>query len=170
MTVNFKKLHPYAVIPTKAHDDDAGFDLTAVSFTCDCYGNYVYDTGIAVEIPRGYVGLLFPRSSSSKTDLVMANCVGVIDSNYRGCISAKFKSTIRVAIISTMVKLFLNRKFPKLFPYPAKIGVNNTAHRYEVGERVAQLIIMPYPEVEFVEVDELSDTERGTGSYGSTGR
>ena len=81
MKVRFKKLEDGAVAPSRAHDTDAGFDLTAVSVSEDRKRNIVtYGTGIAVEIPDGYVGLIFPRSSAYKHQLELANCVGVIDS------------------------------------------------------------------------------------------
>ncbi len=141
MKVRFKKLVENAVIPTKAHATDAGFDLTATSVKYDeVSNNYVYGTGIAVEIPQGYVGLVFPRSSVYKTGTMLTNCVGVIDSGYRGEIKARF------------------------------VGTNGNGKVYDVGDRIAQLIIMPYPDVEFVEADSLEDSDRGTGGYGSTGR
>ena len=140
MKVKIKKLVENAVIPTYAKKGDAGMDLTATSKTYDEQGNVVYGTGIAVEIPNGYVGLVFPRSSICKTDLLLTNSVGVIDSGYRGEIMAKF------AYVH-----MLNKK-------------------YEIGDRIAQLIIMPYPIIEFVESEELSETERGDGGYGSSGK
>lgn len=145
MKVRFKKLLPNAVMPTKAHPTDAGFDLTAVVHSWDNNDNIVYHTGIAVEIPKGYVGLVFPRSSVAKKDLFLTNSVGVIDSNYRGDITFKFKPTD--VINSGHV----------------------TRHVYSVGERIGQLIILPYPEIEFEESEELSETDRGDGGYGSTG-
>lgn len=149
MKIRFKKLSPNAVIPTKAHPTDAGFDLTATSIKSDIHGALVYGTGIAVEIPDGYVGLVFPRSSIAKKDMILTNSVGVIDSGYRGEIMAKFKPVDR---FPTSVK-----------HYDSRISY------YATGDRIAQLIIMPYPEIEFEEADELSDSDRGTGGYGSTG-
>ena len=139
MKVKIKKLADNAVIPQYAKDGDAGMDLTAVSKTFDNDGNIVYGTGLAFEIPKGYVGLLFPRSSNSKKFLTLCNSVGVLDSGYRGEVTFKFK----------------------------KIGIVNRV--YEIGDRIGQIIIMPYPVIEFEEVDSLSETERGTGGYGSTG-
>lgn len=139
MQVNIKKLHSQAVIPTYAKDGDAGMDLTATSIIKDDE-KVTYGTGLAVEIPAGYVGLLFPRSSVRKTDLSLSNCVGVIDSGFRAEVQATFT---------------------KLCGYESV--------KYEVGDRVAQLIIMPYPQIELIEVDELTDTERGAGGFGSTG-
>lgn len=150
MEVRIKKLHPDAVIPTYAKDGDAGMDLTAVTKSYDRDGNVVYGTGLAFEIPEGYVGLVFPRSSLSRLDIALSNCVGVIDSGYRGEVTVKFKPAM----------LFNREQRP--------IILNNRT--YEVGERVAQIIIIPYPQITFIEADELSETERGTGGYGSSGK
>lgn len=150
MEVRIKKLHPNAVIPKYAKDGDAGMDLTAVTKSYDRDGNIVYGTGLAFEIPEGYVGLVFPRSSLSRLDIALSNCVGVIDSGYRGEVTVKFKPAM----------LFNREQRP--------IILNNRI--YEVGERVAQIIIIPYPQITFIEADELSETERGTGGYGSSGK
>ena len=142
MIVKIKKLHENAVIPAYAKPGDAGLDLTATSVVTDEYGNVVYGTGLAIEIPFGYAGLLFPRSSNSKTDLYLTNHVGVVDSGYRGEIMFKYRPLDGI----------LNSKI------------------YQVGERVGQIVILPYPAVSFEEVEQLSDTERGNGGYGSTGK
>jgi dUTP pyrophosphatase len=149
MKIKIKKLHSDAVIPMYAKPGDAGMDLTAVSKEYDQFGNVSYGTGLAFEIPEGYVGLLFPRSSNSKQDLLLSNSVGVLDSGYRGEVVLKFKHTILIGVDFT----------PELEEF-------NT---YEIGDRVGQIIILPYPKVEFEEVEELSDTERGAGGFGSTG-
>ena len=96
MKVKIKKLHPDAVIPSYAKPGDAGMDLTAISKRVetgsDENGEYIeYGTGLAIEIPEGHVGLVFPRSSVSKKDLFLANAVGVIDSGYRGEVKLRFK-------------------------------------------------------------------------------
>ena len=91
MEVKIKKTHKDAVIPRYAKAGDAGLDLTATSISYDEYGNICYGTGLAFEIPEGYVGLIFPRSSNCKKDIILTNCVGVIDSGYRGEVSFKFK-------------------------------------------------------------------------------
>lgn len=145
MKVKIKRLHPSAMIPKYAIDGDACFDLTAVSRDYDEYGNLVYGTGLAFEIPEGYAGIIYPRSSSSRYDLRMANGTGIIDSKYRGEITLKYKLVT---------------------PIMAKIN----PIIFEIGERVAQMMIIPYPKIEFEEVDELSETERGCGGYGSTGK
>lgn len=143
MKVKIKRLHPDAVIPQKAHAADAGFDLTALSMEYDSLNDcIVYHTGLAFEIPQGYVGMLFPRSSIFKKNLLLTNCTGIIDSSYRGEVLAKFKRLTSDSRLSSI---------------------------YIIGERIAQLVILPYPEIEFEEVAELSDSDRGTGGYGSTG-
>lgn len=149
MKVNIKRLHPEAKIPKYAHPNtDAGLDLTAISLEYKD-GVYIFGTGLAIEIPEGYVGLLFPRSSNYKQDLQLTNNVGVIDSGYRGEI--KF-----------MFKLPIYKKWEDELKTPDKI--------WQVGDRIGQLIIMPYPHIELNEVKELSETDRGAGGFGSTGK
>ncbi len=144
MTIKFKRLNEKAVMPVRAHKGDAGFDLTSTSVTTEVSecGQLilVYHTGIAVEIPEGYFGMLVCRSSISKKSMVLTNAVGTIDSNYRGEIMGKFKVTTDV--------------IPSL---------------YKENERFAQLLILPVPDVEFEEVEELNETERNEGGFGSTG-
>lgn len=143
MKVKFKKLYPEAITPTYAKEGDAGLDLTSIGFKFDCItNNFIHNTGIAIEIPNGYVGLIFPRSSLSKKDMFLTNHVGVIDSGYRGEIKFAFK----------------------------ELPVDGWPVTYKAGERIGQLIIMPIPQIELEEVNELSDTERGSGGYGSTGK
>ena len=141
MKIRVKKLSADAVIPSKAHASDAGFDMTCTRFEVTNGELFTYHTDIAVEIPDGNVGLLFPRSSIYKQDLLLTNSVGVVDSGYRGEVMFKFKP----------------------IAYEVK-------QHYQVGDRIGQLIIIPYPDVEFVEAEELSDSERGEGGYGSSGR
>lgn len=141
MEVKFKKMCADAQAPTLGTDHSAGADLRAVEdHRISPAETRLVDTGIAVEIPEGYVGLLFPRSGlSMKTTLRMANSVGVIDSDYRGNV---------------------------------KVGFYNTGSdpvRIEKGDRIAQMVIVPYLKCEWVETDDLSDTARGAGGFGSTG-
>ena len=152
MKVNVKKLDSNAVLPTYARHGDAGMDLTATSKSYDEHGNVVYGTSLAFEIPTGYVGLLFPRSSNTKKDLILGNSVGVIDSGYRGEVVFKFKA-IDTQYLQDGKLTFLKRDFMK---------------EYNVGDRIGQIIIMPYPQIEFNLVDELSTTDRGVGGFGST--
>ena len=140
LEVKFKKLVETAKYPIKAHPTDAGADLTAVSREWNNeYGCWIYGTGIATEIPEGYVGLVFPRSSIRKYGLMQRNCIGVIDSHYRGEIMVTYK--------------FFN-DVPKI---------------YKVGDKIAQFIILPYPEVSYKEVETLSETDRGENGHGSSG-
>tara|TARA_R110000796_G_scaffold63162_2_gene145634 strand:+ start:7578 stop:8048 length:471 start_codon:yes stop_codon:yes gene_type:complete len=155
MIVNIKKIDINAIVPAYSISGDAGLDLTATSLKIDKHGNRVYGTGLAIEIPSGHVGYIFPRSSVSKKTLVLANSVGVIDSNYRGEIICKFKPTPQFTAISS-----------ETFTQEEMI----TDDKYEIGERVAQLIIMPIPHITFNEVDELSETDRGEGGFGSTNK
>ena len=141
LEIKFKKLVETAKMPTKAHPTDAGADLTAVSREWNKeLGCWVYGTGIATEIPEGYVGLVFPRSSIRKYCLSLTNCVGVIDSGYRGEIMCTFR--------------------------PQSIGKEEV---YKLGDKIAQLIILPYPEVSYTEVENLSETDRGENGHGSSG-
>ena len=148
LEVKIKKLHKDAVIPKNETVGSVGMDLTAVSKEYDKHGNIVFGTGLAIQIPEGYYADLRPRSSISKYDLVLANSVGTIDSDYRGELILKFKPSVYFGV---------NRG-------------DDDGVMYDVGDRIAQLVILPYPKVSFVEVDELSDTERGTGGFGSTNK
>lgn len=128
-------------VPVKAHSIDAGFDVKArTEFIIPPKETVMIPTGVCVEIPVGMVGLLFPRSSISKTPLRMCNSVGVIDSGFTGEI---------------------------------QVPLQNTHHNLMVHvnqyDKIAQLVIVPLADVSLEIVDELDDTERGTGGFGSTG-
>lgn len=166
MQVNIKKLNQNAVIPSYAKNGDAGMDLTAVSKSHDDDGNVVYGTGLAFEIPDGYVGLLFPRSSNTKKDLVLGNSVGVLDSGYRGEVFFKFKPSI---IYKHDDDHLLETVKPQTTEQLISQSYIHLVSEYEVGDRIGQIIIMPYPKVTFVEVDELSSSDRGKSGFGSTG-
>lgn len=154
MKVNFKKLNSLASIPSRSKEGDAGYDMTAVDIELKDNILTVH-TGIAIEIPRGYAGFLFPRSSICKTDLSLTNSVGVIDSNYRGEIMCKFRINDTV-IEQNNDNLYI-------------INSRNKPRLYSVGDRCCQLIILPVPDITFEEQSELSSSERGTGGFGSTG-
>lgn len=143
MNIKFKRLTENAIAPVKAHAADAGFDLTCSSITTEINERgqliIVYHTGLAFEIPEGYFGALVPRSSIANKTLTLTNCIGVIDAGYRGEVMAKMKATTDVI--------------------PAV---------YKEGERFAQLLILPVPEVQFEESTELSESDRGEDGYGST--
>jgi dUTP pyrophosphatase len=141
MKVRIKKLNENAVIPTYAKSGDAGMDLVATRIISNTTFDVSYGTDLAMEIPNGFVGLVFPRSSIRKYELVLSNSVGVIDSGYRGELQATFRK---------------------------ENGLDSLA--YKVGDRIAQIMIIPHPPIEFDAVNELSDTERGEGGFGSTGK
>lgn len=141
--LKIKKLRADARIPYYASAGAAAFDLTAVSWRYDVAGDFhEYGTGLAVEIPEGYVGLVYPRSSISKLNAMMANSVGVIDSDYRGELFCRFNEVGGDDHVGTLPL---------------------------VGDRVAQMMIVELPKVILTQVDELSETERGAGGWGSTG-
>ena len=144
MRINFIKLTETAIAPFRGSDSAAGYDLFLDSNTdvvIEPHETVKVHTGLAMEIPEGYFGGVFARSGlSTKEGLRPANCVGVIDSDYRGEI---------------MIPLHNDSK---------------SVRRVEPGTKIAQMIIMPYLQVEYVEVDELSETERGTNGFGSTGK
>lgn len=173
LKVKIKKLSKDSVLPTYSKDGDAGMDLVATSKSYDEDGNVVYGTGLAFEIPKGYVGLLFPRSSNSKKDLLLSNSVGVLDSGYRGEVMFKFKKQINneKSVLNTIIAVQnmaeIKDDFKKLGLLDEDDIENFT--EYQLGDRVGQIIILPYPQIEFEESEELSETERGNGGYGSTG-
>ena len=145
MKLKFKKLSDKAVIPFYSKPGDNGLDLTAISYKWESNAGipyYNYEFGLAIEIPEGYVGLIFPRSSICNKDMQLANHVGVIDSSYRGPLSARFKTIQHKGEMPVI---------------------------YKAGEKVAQLVILPCVRAELEEVNELSNTERGDGSFGSSG-
>lgn len=137
LDVRVKKLHKDAIIPSYSKDGDAGLDLTAISKVKLGNHKVKYGFGLAFEIPKGHVGYVFPRSSIYKKNTFLTNSVGVIDSGYRGEVSAIFEE-----------------------------GYGDI---YEIGDRIAQLIIMPIPTINLISVKELQSSERGIGGFGSTG-
>jgi dUTP pyrophosphatase len=133
MRINIQRLVDWAKVPKQATDGAAGMDLTATSKDDKLYYTE-YGTGLAIEIPMGYAGFIFPRSSISKHPCFsLANAVGVIDSDYRGELKCRFRGSY-----------------------------------YKVGDRIAQLVIMPVPVIELAVTDSLTDTARGGGGFGST--
>lgn len=144
MHVKVKKLTETAKLPTRGSVFSAGFDLYAdnnVDITIHPHETRKIGTGLALEIPDGYYGAIFARSGlATKEGLRPANCVGICDSDYRG---------------------------------EYIVAIHNDSNEYRIiepKERIAQLIIMQYPHITFEEVDELSDTSRGEGGFGSTGK
>lgn len=167
--VKFKKLSKEAKTPSYAHDGDVGMDLTAVAVEYDVDNDvYVYHTGLAVETEKGYGILLFARSSNRKTDAYLTNHVGVVDSaTYRGEIMLCFKNRFPT---EQMYRVEL-RNITDKEERSKKLKEFMVRHRpYNVGDRVAQMVVMPHPIVEVEEVSELTSTERGEGGFGSTGK
>ena len=140
MKVKLKKLNENVKLPVYAKTGDAGLDIKATRIESENNYSITYGTDLCIEVPFGYVGLIFPRSSIRNYDLVLSNCVGVVDSGYRGEIMATFKKT----------------KLDGMY--------------YDVDDKVMQIIILPYPSIEFEFTDELSETERGEGGFGHTGK
>lgn len=144
MKIKIKKLRPEAVLPTAGSERAAGYDLRAcidAPVTIGAHGTEKIGTGLAVEVPDGYFGAIFARSGlASKQGLRPANCVGVCDSDYRG---------------EYIVAMH-----------------NDTGEAQTInpGDRIAQLVVMPYLSVDFEETDTLDETERGAGGFGSTGK
>ena len=137
--VKIRKVDENAVIPFRAHPSDAGMDVTAISM--EMTEDYVeYDTGLQFQLPEGYAMLIFPRSSNSKKDLLLCNSVGILDAGYTGNLKLRFKLTTE--------------------GYTEKI--------YNPGDKVGQIMIIPYPEINFIETEVFNETERGDGGFGST--
>lgn len=184
MQINFVKTRPDAVIPTRGSAGAAAFDLTAVSLK-RAADLYIYDTGLALEIPSGYWGGIYARSSLFFTGLEKCGGVTVVDSDYRGSILVMFREVPG------------DQHARRLAMHPLFPGKTGLMHPYKPGDRIAQLIIQPcvmpvqpltlwerfgenrtvgkerpvqLEPIEFIETDYLSTTIRGTGSYGSTGR
>ena len=144
MKIKVKKLTETAVMPTRGSSEAAGYDLyadLAEPAVIPPHETRMIETGLAMEIPKGYFGAIFARSGLAlKESLRPANCVGVVDSDYRG---------------------------------PFMIAVHNDGETERVithGTRIAQMVVIPYLSVDFEEAEELDETERGAGGFGSTGR
>jgi len=143
MKVNIKVIREGAIKPSYAKEGDAGLDLTVMDI--EDRNEYIeYKFGIAIEIPRHFFGLMIPRSSITKMNLMMKNSVGIIDSGYRGELVLRCKKV--------------------------KFEDGTQDRLYQVGEKAAQLLILPCPEIELEFVADLSDSERGVGGFGHTGK
>ena len=140
MLINVKKLHPNAALPTYGTAGAACFDLSVATVEGSYIDNATYGTGLSFEIPTNHVMLIFSRSGHGfKEDIRLSNCVGVIDSDYRGEVKVKLR------------------------------GDSFTSPTFNQGDRIAQAMILPIQQVSFALVEELSDTERGGNGFGSTG-
>lgn len=142
MRIKVKKIHPNAIMPSYAKAGDAGLDLVAVRVINQDLFQITYGTGLAFEIPLGFVGLVFPRSSIRNQSLTLSNSVGVIDSGFRG-----------------EIQLTFNKKIEK----------ESDFKQYKLGDRIGQIIIIPYPQIDVEESVSLSETERGEDGFGSSG-
>lgn len=140
MKVKIKKLNENVNIPVYAKNGDAGLDFIATKIIKEDDNSITYGTDLSIEIPFGYVGLVFPRSSIRNYNLMLSNSVGVIDSGYRGEIMVTLKK------------------------------IRTIENKYNIGDKIFQMIILPYPMIEFEISDNLSDTERGDGSFGHSGK
>lgn len=161
MNIRFKKLSKNAKIPYKKYSIDAGFDFYA-TWKKETKKYLEYGTDIVLEIPDGYVGLMFPRSSVRDQDLILKNCVGVIDASYRGEIKFSFLRAIHDA-------------FENAVNYKNKNCINVVTtlrhmNQYEIGERIGQVVFVEIPDIKLIEVKELNETNRGTAGYGSSGK
>ena len=144
INIHIKKLHENAKIPTRGSEYSAGYDLYAcigADITIAPHTTEKIGTGLSIALPNGYFGAIFARSGlAAKSGLRPANCVGVADSDYRG-------------------------------EYIVALHNDNDEFRtVSCGDRIAQLVVMPYLAVDFVETEELDETERGSGGFGSTGK
>jgi dUTP pyrophosphatase len=163
-TIKFKLLHPDAKLPSRAHATDAAFDVIAVSR--EIKDGYIsYGLGFSTEIPAGWEAKVYPRSSISNYDLILCNGVGVIDSAYRGEWGARFRFTPKQGkcgwqMGNDKLGTETNVSFDEVYGY---------AKLYEIGDRIAQIQFQPVPQVCFEVVDELNDSARATGGFGSTG-
>lgn len=145
MGIAFKKINRDAITPVRATDGSNGFDLTAISkkIAYDDKGGLLYidyDTGVGFNIPPGLVGIGVSRSSISKMGLSLCNSCGIIDRDYTGSVSFRFYE------------------------------INSNAKHYQVGDRIGQILFISNPYQDLTEVDELVESSRGSGGYGSTGR
>lgn len=184
--IKLKKIDERAVIPTYAHDGDVCMDLTAISVEYDMDKDmYIYHTGLAIESDKHYGTFLLPRSSNRKTDAYLCNHVGVVDSYiYRGEIILCFKNrdSLRLIAREAQITEFFNQLdltddikkasicgAKKFLEYTTNEDAAMMLAPYKVGDRIAQMVVFPYPNVKIRKVKELSETERGENGFGSTG-
>lgn len=157
MDIRFKKLSENAKTPYKKHSVDAGFDFYA-TWKKETEKYLEYGTDIALEIPNGCVGLMFPRSSVRDQDLILKNCVGVIDASYRGEIKFSFLRGVHDIFFYVNEDNF-------------DVGVpDRKLDMYEVGDRIGQVVFVEIPDIKLMEAKELNETNRGTAGYGSSGK
>lgn len=163
LKLKVKKLNPKAKLPTKNHITDAGFDLYAVEDAILYSGTSTkIDTGIAVEIPEGYVGVIFDRSSMGAKG-IHRHC-GVIDSSYRGPLIVCLNNTNL-----PQVEYKEHERYYEVDPHN-EVVVNPDIYEVKRGDKIAQMLILPVPAVVVEEVDELGESDRGAKGFGSSGK
>lgn len=173
--VKYQRMNEHARVPTRAHWNDAAYDLWAYDMEEKPDGRLMYKTGIKMAMPDNYVGLVFPRSSTSKRNLILGNCVAVFDAGYRGEILIPYKT------LHHSVKHIIPGLPPKLMSI-AQYDPNTSSkdiivppsNRYEVSpekpERIAQILFIPRTDVDWEEVDSIDESTRGEGNFGHTGQ
>lgn len=156
--VEFIRMASNAIIPSKAHPTDAGFDMVATS-KVETEDYIEYGTDIAIKLPEGHCALLFPRLSISKKDLFLCNSVGLIDENYTGEIKFRFKRSSKYHCYT----------FKRFLKFITDILIEPITYKeYEVGDKIGQIVILPIPSIELVEVNKLPETDRGANGFGSS--
>lgn len=182
--VKFKKLAENVTLPTYAHDGDIGMDIIATSVTYNKDHDYFeYGTGLSAESDRGNAMLLLPRSSVSDTDGYLCNTPGLADPfTYRGEIKFRYKNRMPLEslIFSSAVRIWhrlnwFEKLGTSLDDLMIKVGENIRANimdfaPYKIGDKIGQMVMVKTPIVKVTEVDELSETTRGTGGFGSSGK
>ena len=170
-TIRYKRLTEDAKQPYKKHEWDAGFDLAAVSKK-ETEDYIQYGTGVAFEIPNGYVGFIVPRSSVTDMDLLLKNSIGIIDAPYRGEIKFRFyKNIVEETNRSSEVYDTHNGELIKHNFKALNYRKEESQKIYEIGDRIGQIIFIRLPSIKLEETsDELEKTERGKDGYGSTGK
>ncbi len=155
MRLNIEKMNKDAIVPTRGSTYSAGLDLTAIDYEVKNDGTngiVLFKTGLKMEIPEGYFGAIYMRSGlAKKGQWMLANCTGVIDSDYRG-------------EIMIMLRFIGSNRF-----YARQINFTKEIKEL-IGTRIAQIIIQPYTNVELASVKKVKDTERSDGGFGSTGK
>lgn len=193
MNIKVKILDNNAKLPVYSTPGSACMDVTCtfIEYMKDI-DTYIFHTGLAFEIPENYVMLIFPRSSNRKTDCYMPNSVGVLDSDYRGELMILFKerngyfvenaSRVFNELLQTVNDNIVVNLEDEMIDYYHKMDTHNFNSKiitednnikptpYQIGDKIAQIMIIPYPKVKFEVVNKLSASERGEGGFGSTGR
>lgn len=168
INIKCKQLDEKAVIPFYAKEGDACMDITAIDLEYDLKNDrYIYHTGLAFEVPEDYYMDLRPRSSNTKTDFYIANAPGTLDAGYRGELLVVFKRRDKIAL-EDFAMLFKGCDPNQVMT--AYVNSMLSIAPYVPGDRVCQMQVLPRPKVNIEIVEELSESERGEGGFGSTGK